>query len=140
MNNPQHIDLFLDLLSNQPRNDTTRREFARMLRERCDEGLEAAVERMWDLPPMAVRPEGEYLALLIEARELYVTGRFYSCVAMCGIVGERLTKDALRASILVQREGVPQVPPASAFDRSSTLTPCPLRTSCASRLLMMVLL
>lgn len=117
MSSPQHIDLFLDLLSNQPKDDKTRREFARLLRERCEEGLEAAVERIWDLPSMVVRPEGEYLALLIEARELYVKGHFYSCVAMCGIVGERLTKDAMRASVLVQKDRSPQAPLATAFDQ-----------------------
>ncbi len=48
---------------------------------------------------LAVRKgNDEYLELLTEARELYRSGHFYSCVAMSGIVAERLVKDLLRQS------------------------------------------
>ena len=66
---------------------------------------------------MVSRPEGEYLALLIEARNLFVAGSFYACVAMCGIVGERLSKDILRVSLLVRRDSRTEVPSATAFDQ-----------------------
>lgn len=113
----QHSEVFLDLLPNQPKNDQTRDSFRNLLRERFEQGLSDSVERIWDLPPIIVKPHGEYLALLLEARELYVAGFFYSCVAMCGIVGERLVKDVLRASVLVQKNGSTQVPSGRAFDQ-----------------------
>jgi hypothetical protein len=75
------------------------------------------VERLWDLPSIMVKPEGEYLALLTEARALYLAGHFYACVAMCGIVGERLVKDAFRASVLLQKGGPPQPPSNAALDQ-----------------------
>jgi len=77
-----------------------------------------AVERMWELPSVILqRPTDEYIALLVEARELFTMGYFYACVAMCGIVGERLIKDLLRTSILVSIDGVTNLPTDEAFDQ-----------------------
>lgn len=115
---PQHMNVFLDLLPNQPKNDQARENFRQMLRQRFEEGLPQAVERVWDLPPIILKePFGDYVALLLEARELFVSGHFYSCVAMCGIVGERLVKDILRASLLVEKDGHAQRPKDVAFDQ-----------------------
>jgi len=44
-------------------------------------------------------------------------GYFYSCVAMCGIVGEKLVKDLMRGSILVSSEGGVSRPTEEAFDQ-----------------------
>jgi hypothetical protein len=85
---PQRMEVFLDRLSNAPKNDQTREGFRQVLRQQFQDELTNVVERVWDLPPMIVKPHGEYLALLIEARKLYLIGYFYSCVAMGGIVVE----------------------------------------------------
>lgn len=114
---PQSSKVFLDLLSNQPKNDQTREKFRELLRQRFEGRLTDAVERVWDLPPLILRAHREYLVLLLEARELYLAGYFYSCVAMCGIVGERLVKDALRAYILIEKDGAPEPPPEVALDQ-----------------------
>ena len=113
----QHIDVFLDLLPNQPKNDKSREYFRQLIRERLEKSLPDAVERVWDLPPLILKAFGDYLALLNETRQLYILGYFYSCVAMCGIVGERLVKDLLRASVCVQKNGSVQIPPETAFDQ-----------------------
>ncbi len=114
----QTMNLFLDLLPNQPKNDQGRENFRGMLRERFEARLAESVERIWDLPPIILRaPTGDYFVLLLEARELFVAGYFYSCVAMCGIVGERLVKDVLRASVLVEKEGQGKRPREAAFDQ-----------------------
>jgi uncharacterized protein len=112
------MKVFLDLLPNQPKNDQTRENFRQVLSQRFEERLPEAVERIWELPPIILRePSGDCLALLVEARELFVAGQFYSCVAMCGIVGERLAKDVLRASVLVEKDGSARHPEDAAFDQ-----------------------
>lgn len=113
----KYMKVFLDLMPNQPKNNASRKSYADMLRQRFEDALEESVDRSWELPPIIVQPSGEYLELLLESRELYVTGRFYSCVAMCGIVGERLIKDVLRASMLVQKNGNIQAPSVTALDQ-----------------------
>jgi hypothetical protein len=115
---PQTMNVFLDLLPKQPKNDQGRENFRQMLREQFEGRLPEAVERIWDLPPIILKePAGDYFALLLEARELFVAGYFYSCVAMCGIVGERLVKDVLRTSVLVEKEGHAYRPKETAFDQ-----------------------
>src|SRR5262249_36462670 len=113
----QFKQVYLDLLPNQPKIEQTRDNFRKSVRERFENGLDARVVGGWELPTIIVEPEGEYLALLLEARELYIAGHFYSCVAMCGIVGERLVKDVLRANILIRNDGMPKPPPDVAFDQ-----------------------
>jgi hypothetical protein len=54
---------------------------------------------------------------LLEARELYTAGYFYSCVAMSGIVVERIVKDLLRATVVVQENSTAKIPPSTAFDQ-----------------------
>lgn len=112
------INVFVDLLPNQPKNDATRAMFRQLLTQRFEEQLPEAVERIWELPTEILgEPFGDYLSLLLEARELFVMGHFYSCVTMCGIVGERLVKDVFRASILVEKDGKPQRPADVAFNQ-----------------------
>jgi hypothetical protein len=112
------MDVFIDLLPNQPRNDKSREQFRAMLTVRFEEKLPQSVERIWELPPIILKyPQAEYIALLVEARNLYVDGHYYSCVAMCGIVGERIVKDLLRASIYIKKDGAICVPQDKAFDQ-----------------------
>ena len=124
------IAAFIDFLPNQPKNDETRERFRQMLRERFEGRLADAVERIWELPPMAVKMtttepdktlppprQDVYVALLLEARDLFVAGHFYACVAMCGIVAERLVKDMFRASVLVDIKGKTERPSDGAFDQ-----------------------
>ena len=113
----QLMDVFLDQLPNQPKNHETREYFAELLRNRSESRVPNAVERMWELPSIVLKLSGEHLSLLLEARELFLWGHFYSCVAMCGIVGERLVKDVMRASVLVEREGQAHRPKDVAFDQ-----------------------
>jgi hypothetical protein len=123
----EYVSAFVDFLPNQPKTDETRGFFRKLLRERLEQRLSDSVERMWELPPMAVKvppqKEGEppqlgvYCELLVEARQLFVDGRFYACVAMCGIVGERLVKDLLRTAVLVEKAGETHRPSDAAFDQ-----------------------
>jgi hypothetical protein len=112
------MEVFIYLRPNWPKNDQTRADRSEELKHRFDQNLPAAVERTWELPPLILKkPFGDYVELLTEARELFISGYFYSCVAMCGIVGERLIKDALRASVVIQTADVPMRPTDKAFDQ-----------------------
>ena len=111
------IPIYLDTTSNEPKNDQAREFRVERLRSQFERRLAESVERTWDLPAIILKdPQAEYLKLLLEARDLYVDGRFYACVAMCGIVGERLVKDLLRASVLVTTEKGPTPPSSEAFN------------------------
>ncbi|MFX0202953.1 MAG: hypothetical protein ACFFCW_43170 [Candidatus Hodarchaeota archaeon] len=49
-------------------------------------------ERLSKLPPLLIEV-GPYCELLREARDVFVDGHFYACVAMCGISFERFQRD-----------------------------------------------
>ena len=49
-------------------------------------------ERLSQLPPLLIEV-GPYCELLREARDVFVDGHFYACVAMCGISFERFQRD-----------------------------------------------
>jgi hypothetical protein len=57
-----------------------------------DEKSLARNERLSRLPPLLI-DNGPYCALLREARDVFVDGYFYACVAMCGISLERFQRD-----------------------------------------------
>lgn len=50
------------------------------------------IYRLALLPPLLMEP-GAYCSLLREARDVFVDGYFYACVAMCGISFERFQRD-----------------------------------------------
>jgi len=49
-------------------------------------------ERLSQLPPLLIE-DGPYCELIREARDVFVDGHFYACVAMCGISFERFQRD-----------------------------------------------
>lgn len=94
---------YIDVLSNTPKSDQGKRQIEALLNEEFAKDLPQSVDRLLDLPPILVearRPE--YIALLTEARALFVAGHFYACVAMCGIVGERILMDRARDFVFVK--------------------------------------
>jgi len=110
--------VYMDFLPNQPKNDQSREEIADLLRGKFEQRLPDAIDRYWELPSIIVlNPDDKYRELLSEARELFVTGYFYSCIAMCGIAAERLVKDMFRASLIIQRNGKAEIPTNEAFDQ-----------------------
>ena len=50
------------------------------------------VERLSQLPPLLIE-DGPYCRLIREARDVFVDGHFYACVAMCGISFDRFQRD-----------------------------------------------
>jgi hypothetical protein len=50
------------------------------------------LERISQLPPLLIE-DGPYCQLIREARDVFIDGHFYACVAMCGISLERFQRD-----------------------------------------------
>jgi hypothetical protein len=68
-------------------------------------GAAPEVVRRWSELPDLDPTAGPHVPLLLEARELYTHGHFYSCVAMCGITAERILKDLLGERFAIRRDG-----------------------------------
>jgi len=119
MNEKQEFtEAYLRNLSKTPRNEEGRKNLRRRLAKKFRETLPSSVERIWDLPNInIIDPAKPYGDLLIEAHDLYINGFFYSCVAMCGIVGERLIKDLLRTHVMIEKNGGIIPPDTDAFDK-----------------------
>jgi hypothetical protein len=116
--NDQPMTVYLDTLANTPKTDAARLNYGHVLSLKFKQRLKDSVERIWDLPSIMLKEPGPYVELLLESRELFIAGYFYSCVAMCGIVAERILKDLLRTTILIRRgDHIPTLPSEDAFDQ-----------------------
>ena len=123
------IGVYIDMRPNLPKE-----QLKMILQEQFERRLDASVDRLGSLPTIVVRPADDdhprlvgYLSLLEEARELFIAGYFYACVAMCGIVGERLVKDMFRESMLVWQGGHVDNPPSAALNQLERVESSSLR-------------
>jgi transposase len=68
----------------------------RLWKNLCPKGEGTLAQNMWErlsqLPPLRIE-DGPYCRLIREARDVFVDGHYYSCVAMCGISFERFQRD-----------------------------------------------
>ena len=65
-------------------------------------------ERLSQLPPLLIEV-GPYCKLLREARDVFVDGHFYACVAMCGISFERFQRDKASPYGATRKHRMPRV-------------------------------
>ena len=65
-------------------------------------------ERLAQLPPLLME-DGPYCGLIREARDVFVDGHFYACVAMCGISFERFQRDKATAYGAMRKHTMKQV-------------------------------
>ena len=77
-------------------------------------------ERLSKLPPLLIE-SGPYCALLREARDVFVDGHFYACVAMCGISFERFQRDKAKPYGATRKHKIWQV--RSMLQKNSVLSP-----------------
>jgi len=61
--------------------------------QHSDESTESEKDKRLSLLPALLIEAGPYCNLLREARDVFVDGHFYACVAMCGISFERFQRD-----------------------------------------------
>jgi hypothetical protein len=85
-------------------------------------------ERLSQLPPLLIEV-GPYCKLLREARDVFVDGHFYACVAMCGISFERFQRDKAEPYGAMRKHTMRQV--RSMLQKNSVLSPRTL-TLCKS--------
>ena len=65
-------------------------------------------EMLSQLPPLLIEV-GPYCNLLKEARDVFVDGHFYACVAMCGISFERFQRDKAGPYGAMRKHKMPRV-------------------------------
>jgi hypothetical protein len=65
-------------------------------------------ERLSQLPPLLIEV-GSYCKLFKEARDVFVDGHFYACVAMCGISFERFQRDKAKPYGAMRKHKMPRV-------------------------------
>jgi hypothetical protein len=110
------FDMYLDATPNAIRSDEDKVRFARRLHLQLDENMDAILARKIALPAIVVKT-GRYLDLLVEARDLFLHGYFYSCVVMCAFTAERILRDLFADSIAVVRGGQVLPPPEKALEQ-----------------------
>lgn len=115
--------VYFDFRPNAPQNDDERARLHASWLSTFEARLPQIVERVWEIPALFLPalPSKDFTSLLSEARELYLHGYFYSCVAMSGIVGERMIKNLLQASIRLVKEEQVVTPEDKAIDRLEKL-------------------
>ena len=64
--------------------------------------------RLSQLPPLLIEA-GPYCSLIREARDVFVDGHFYACVAMCGISLERFQRDKAEPYGATRKHKMPRV-------------------------------
>lgn len=80
----------------------------------------AAQERLSQLPPLLIE-DGPYCRLIREARDVFVDGHFYACVAMCGISFERFQRDKAEPYGATQKDKMDRI--RSILKKNNVLSP-----------------
>lgn len=73
-----------------------------------DEPAHVRLERLSQLPPLLIEA-GAYCRLIREARDVFVDGHFYACVAMCGISFERFQRDKAKPYGAKRKDNMEQI-------------------------------
>jgi len=117
MSEEQELPVYVDCLPTHANDPAFKDSLRDIHRQKLERDLDNIIARQGRLPPLMVHRTSEYVQLLVESRDLFCQGYFYSCVAMCGIVAERILKDVMRRHVYtVTRNGLSR-PSDKAFDQ-----------------------
>lgn len=115
------IPAYVDFTPGHAAHPEMREGIASSHRQTLEANLDQIISRQAQLPNLFVHNDSPSVKLvvdlLIEARTLYTFGYHYSCVAMCGIVVERIIKDIVRHSVSINANGNLSTPTPKAFDQ-----------------------
>jgi hypothetical protein len=83
---------YADFRPNTAKHQLKQEQVAELPSGALGEPTHGKLERLSQLPPLLIE-DGPYCRLMREARDIFVDGHFYACVAMCGISFERFQRD-----------------------------------------------
>lgn len=113
-----NIPIYCDFIPNHANDPHLSLVLKESLIEKYKNEVDTEISRIATLPILMAHPIGEYIELLVEARKVYSLGFFYSCVAMCGISAERITKDILSKVIAIKKTAEDTITPSiKAFEQ-----------------------
>ncbi len=118
------IDVWTDLTPNVLKIPGEEENYKEFIIQEFKKNIDDIIKRTKELPAIMTHP-GRYSNILLETRQLYIEGKFYSCVVMCGITAERIAQDLLRVTILF-RKGKMGLPPTA--EQGKQLEQIPLET------------
>lgn len=117
----QTIPVYVDFTSSHAGHPESKEIASSSHRQWLESNLDAIISRQGSLPILMVHNDSPAVRLvvdlLLEARNLFYLGFHYSCVAMCGIVAERIVKDVFRRNVVTLDKEFVQRPTDKAFDQ-----------------------
>lgn len=106
------------------RPNTAKRDLEELSNSQQEQGVNHltpdTLERLAQLPPLLME-DGPYCKLMREARDVFVDGYFYACVAMCGISFERFQRDEAEPHGAKQKDKMSRV--RSILKKNKILSP-----------------
>ena len=94
---------YMDTSSNLLKLGQGELQIKEQIKENFSKNIDNMIKNYKDLPSILVYI-GIYMDSLVEARQLYVEGKFYSCIIMCGVTAEIIAKDILKKNIYIGDE------------------------------------
>ncbi len=98
------LSAMIDFTPNVLKTEGGKKQIEASLRASFEQSLPGALTRWGELPVM-MTPAAPFAELLMDARQHFIWGRFYSCVVMCGVAAERILKDLFVHALRVRVGG-----------------------------------
>ena len=95
--------VYLDTIPNLLKDSKNEKIISDTLLANFNDKIAEIIERYKNLPAIVV-DLGVYTESLKEARQVYVEGYFYSCIAMCCVTAEKIAKDILIQNLFIQKD------------------------------------
>jgi hypothetical protein len=112
--NKKFNNIYLDTIPNLLKDKKYEKEIKEQLLAQYNDKITEIINRYKILPAIVVN-HGVYTKSLIEARQVYVEGYFYSCIAMCCVTAEKIAKEILIQNLFIQQGNNLEKIPAEAI-------------------------
>ncbi|MBL7148564.1 MAG: hypothetical protein ISS80_00650 [Candidatus Cloacimonetes bacterium] len=95
--------VYLDTIPNLLKESKNEKKISELLLTQFNDKIAEIIDRYKTLPAIVV-DLGVYTESLKEARQVYIEGYFYSCVAMCCVTAEKIAKNILIENLFLQKD------------------------------------
>ncbi|MDP8201976.1 MAG: hypothetical protein P9M11_07530 [Candidatus Tenebribacter burtonii] len=95
--------VYLDTIPNLLKDSINEKKISETLLSNYNGKIAEIIDRYKNLPAIVV-DIGVYTESLKEARQVYIEGYFYSCIAMCCVTAEKIAKDILIQNLFIQKD------------------------------------